>query len=97
LNNCGVPGEEIQRGTRKVNIDTDIRLAMTGAMRQLLAEQPGEFDPRKALLPPQAVSLLIDLSRHRGRYSYSGDSQSARAAFARSTTTVVAFTSDPVV
>ena len=48
----GVPVEEIQRGirsgVRKVNIDTDIRLAMTGAMRQLFAEQPSEFDPRKA-------------------------------------------------
>ena len=49
----GVPVEEIVRGirsgVRKVNIDTDIRLAMTGAMRQVFAEQPGEFDPRKAL------------------------------------------------
>ena len=49
----GVPVEEIRRGiasgVRKVNIDTDIRLAMTGAMRKLLAEQPSEFDPRKAL------------------------------------------------
>jgi fructose-bisphosphate aldolase class II len=49
----GVPVEEIQRGiasgVRKVNIDTDIRLAMTGAMRQVFAEQPGEFDPRQAL------------------------------------------------
>jgi fructose-bisphosphate aldolase class II len=49
----GVPVEEIQRGirsgVRKINIDTDIRLAMTGAMRRVFAEQPGEFDPRKAL------------------------------------------------
>ena len=49
----GVPVEEIQRGiqsgVRKINIDTDIRLAMTGAMRQLFAQQPSEFDPRKAL------------------------------------------------
>ena len=49
----GVPVDEIVRGirsgVRKVNIDTDIRLAMTGAMRQVFAEQPGEFDPRKAL------------------------------------------------
>ena len=48
----GVPVEEIQRGiksgVRKINIDTDIRLAMYGAMRQLMAEQPAEFDPRKA-------------------------------------------------
>ena len=49
----GVPVEEIVRGigsgVRKVNIDTDIRLAMTGAMRQLFAQQPSEFDPRKAM------------------------------------------------
>ena len=49
----GVPVEEIQRGiksgVRKINIDTDIRLAMTAAMRQVFAEQPSEFDPRKAL------------------------------------------------
>jgi fructose-bisphosphate aldolase class II len=50
----GVPVEEIVRGiasgVRKVNIDTDIRLAMTGAMRQSLAQAPAEFDPRKALI-----------------------------------------------
>jgi fructose-bisphosphate aldolase class II len=47
----GVPVEEIVRGikngVRKVNIDTDIRLAMTGAMRRTMARSPGEFDPRK--------------------------------------------------
>ena len=49
----GVPVEEIQQGirygVRKINIDTDIRLAMTGAMRKLMAEKPEEFDPRKFL------------------------------------------------
>jgi fructose-bisphosphate aldolase, class II len=49
----GVPVDDIVRGiasgVRKVNIDTDIRLAMSGAMRQSLAQQPSEFDPRKAL------------------------------------------------
>jgi fructose-bisphosphate aldolase class II len=49
----GVPVEEIQRGiksgVRKVNIDTDIRLAMTGAMRQAFAKDPSEFDPRKSI------------------------------------------------
>jgi fructose-bisphosphate aldolase class II len=47
----GVPVEEIQEGirhgVRKVNIDTDIRLAMTGAMRRLMMQKPDEFDPRK--------------------------------------------------
>ncbi|HJU71734.1 MAG TPA: class II fructose-bisphosphate aldolase [Paucimonas sp.] len=49
----GVPVEEIREGirhgVRKINIDTDIRLAMTGAMRQAMAEKPAEFDPRKFL------------------------------------------------
>jgi len=49
----GVPVEEIQEGirhgVRKVNIDTDIRLAMTGAMRRYLATHPDDFDPRKPL------------------------------------------------
>jgi len=49
----GVPVDEIQEGirhgVRKVNIDTDIRLAMTGAMRRLMATKPDEFDPRKFL------------------------------------------------
>jgi fructose-bisphosphate aldolase, class II len=48
----GVPVEEIQRGikhgVRKINIDTDIRLAMTGAIRRAHAENPGEFDIRKS-------------------------------------------------
>src|SRR5581483_8852473 len=49
----GVPVDEIREGirhgVRKVNIDTDIRLAMTGAMRRLMATKPDEFDPRKFL------------------------------------------------
>jgi fructose-bisphosphate aldolase class II len=59
----GVPVEEIQRGiasgVRKVNIDTDIRLAMTGAMRQVFAEQPSEFDPRKALAAAKKAARAI--------------------------------------
>ena len=47
----GVPVEEIQEGirhgVRKINIDTDIRLAMTGAMRRSMAKSPSEFDTRK--------------------------------------------------
>jgi fructose-bisphosphate aldolase class II len=49
----GVPVEQIvegiKHGVRKVNIDTDLRLASTGAIRQFLAENPSEFDPRKYL------------------------------------------------
>jgi fructose-bisphosphate aldolase class II len=59
----GVPVEEIQRGiasgVRKVNIDTDIRLAMTGAMRQSFAQAPGEFDPRKALIAARKAAQQI--------------------------------------
>ncbi len=51
----GVPLEEIQRGirhgVRKVNIDTDLRLAATSAIREVLVMSPGEFDPRKYLKP----------------------------------------------
>ena len=47
----GVPVEQIveaiKHGVRKVNIDTDLRLASTGAIRKFLAENPAEFDPRK--------------------------------------------------
>jgi fructose-bisphosphate aldolase class II len=47
----GVPVDEILQGikygVRKINIDTDIRLAMTGAMRRSMATNPAEFDPRK--------------------------------------------------
>ncbi len=63
----GVPVEEIVRGiksgVRKVNIDTDIRLAMTGAMRQVFAEQPGEFDPRKALAAATKAARAICKAR----------------------------------
>ncbi len=49
----GVPIAEIQEGirhgVRKVNIDTDIRLAMTAAMRRTMKKNSGEFDPRKFL------------------------------------------------
>ncbi len=49
----GVPVEEIvegiRHGVRKVNIDTDLRMAATGAVRKFLAKNPKEFDPRKFL------------------------------------------------
>ncbi len=63
----GVPVEEIQEGirhgVRKVNIDIDIRLSMTGAMRRLMGEKPEEFDPRKFLAA--AVVAARDLCRDR--------------------------------
>jgi len=63
----GVPVEEIQEGikhgVRKVNIDTDIRLSMTGAMRRLMCKNPGEFDPRKFLA--DATKAAKDICRSR--------------------------------
>ncbi|MFV0372154.1 MAG: class II fructose-bisphosphate aldolase [Azonexus sp.] len=63
----GVPVEEIvegiRHGVRKVNIDTDIRLAMTGAMRRAMAEKPGEFDPRAFL--KAAVGAARELCQSR--------------------------------
>ncbi|WP_421616638.1 class II fructose-bisphosphate aldolase [Agrobacterium tumefaciens] len=51
----GVPVEEIQEGirhgVRKVNVDTDLRMAFTGAIRKVFALHPAEFDPRKYLAP----------------------------------------------
>ncbi|GGE98878.1 fructose-1,6-bisphosphate aldolase [Aliidongia dinghuensis] len=63
----GVPVEEIREGirhgVRKINIDTDIRLAMTGAMRRLMAQKPDEFDPRKFLA--DATKAVTELCRAR--------------------------------
>ena len=59
----GVPVEEIREGirhgVRKVNIDTDIRLAMTGAMRRYLAQHPDDFDPRKPLKEAMLAAKAI--------------------------------------
>jgi fructose-bisphosphate aldolase, class II len=63
----GVPVEEIQEGirhgVRKINIDTDIRLAMTGAMRRAMALKPDEFDPRKFLAAAQAAARELCAER----------------------------------
>ncbi|MGF6779933.1 class II fructose-bisphosphate aldolase [Paraburkholderia sp. GAS334] len=63
----GVPVEEIQRGiangVRKVNIDTDIRLAMTGAMRRAMALARTEFDPRHALKAATAAARELCIER----------------------------------
>ena len=51
----GVPDEMLKKagelGVSKINVDTDLRLAMTGAIRKVFAENPSEFDPRKYLSP----------------------------------------------
>jgi fructose-bisphosphate aldolase, class II len=63
----GVPVEEIQRGikhgVRKINIDTDNRMAMTGQIRKVLSENPAEFDPRKYLKP--AMEAMTKLCKQR--------------------------------
>ena len=43
--------EASQRGVSKINVDTDLRLAMTGAIRKVFVEKPEEFDPRKYMGP----------------------------------------------
>lgn len=64
----GVPFEEIKEGirngVRKVNIDTDIRLAMTGAMRKTMAEDPGAFDPRAFLKAARAAMKELCQERY---------------------------------
>jgi fructose-bisphosphate aldolase, class II len=64
----GVPITEIQagikHGVRKINIDTDLRLASTGAIRRFLAENPSEFDPRKYLNAAKKAMMQICLDRY---------------------------------
>ena len=63
----GVPVEEIQRGiqhgVRKVNVDTDSRLAMTGAIRKVFSETPEQFDPRKYLAPARDAMVEVCKAR----------------------------------
>jgi fructose-bisphosphate aldolase class II len=49
---------------RKINIDTDIRLAMTGAIRKYLAENPDKFDPRDYLKPAREAAKAICRQRY---------------------------------
>ncbi|HAJ11917.1 MAG TPA: fructose-1,6-bisphosphate aldolase, partial [Comamonadaceae bacterium] len=64
----GVPVAEIQEaikyGVRKINIDTDIRLAMTGAVRKFLAENPEKFDAREWLKPAREAAKAICKQRY---------------------------------
>jgi len=73
----GVPVSEIQEGirhgVRKINIDTDLRLASTGAIRQFLAEHPAEFDPRKYL----AASMVAMKDIVKARYEDFGTAGNA--------------------
>ncbi|MBI4967100.1 MAG: fructose-bisphosphate aldolase class II [Rhodospirillales bacterium] len=64
----GVPIEEIvggiKHGVRKVNIDTDCRMAITGQIRKVFAEEPKEFDPRKYLKPAMAAMQKLCETRY---------------------------------
>jgi len=64
----GVPVEEIQKGiksgVRKVNIDTDNRLAITAAIREAAAKDPSNFDPRHFLKPSMKYMKQVCLDRY---------------------------------
>ena len=63
----GVPVEEIQRGirhgVRKINVDTDNRMAITGAIRKVFAETPEKFDPRDYLKPAREAMKQVCIAR----------------------------------
>ena len=66
-NAMGVPEEAISKASKmavcKVNIDTDLRMALTAKIRQVFAEKPGEFDPRKYLGPGREA--IKDMVKHK--------------------------------
>ncbi|MPS26893.1 MAG: fructose-bisphosphate aldolase class II [Alcaligenaceae bacterium] len=78
----GVPVEEIQEaikhGVRKINIDTDIRLAMTGAIRRFLAENPSKFDPREYLKPARVAAKKICVERY-NQFGTAGNASKIKA------------------
>jgi fructose-bisphosphate aldolase class II len=65
----GVPEDQLRQAARsavcKINIDTDGRMVMTAAVRQVFAESPGEFDPRKYLGPARAA--LVEMYKRKNR------------------------------
>ena len=81
----GVPVEEIQEaikhGVRKINIDTDIRLAMTAAVRKYLAENPEKFDPRDWLKPAREAAKKICRERYL-QFGCEGQAREDRGAVA---------------
>jgi fructose-bisphosphate aldolase class II len=75
----GIPVEQIQdgikHGVRKINVDTDSRLAMTGAVRKVFMEKPEKFDPRDWLVPAREAAKQVYLARMRafGQAGHGGD------------------------
>ncbi|AOS96051.1 Fructose-bisphosphate aldolase [Microbulbifer aggregans] len=78
----GVPVEQIcegiKYGVRKVNIDTDLRLASTGATRRFLAENPSEFDPRKFYKAAMTAMKDICVARYEA-FGTAGNASKIRA------------------
>lgn len=78
----GVPVEQIcegiKHGVRKVNIDTDLRLASTGAIRRFMAENPAEFDPRKFLSVATKAMTDICIARYEA-FGTSGNASKMKA------------------
>jgi fructose-bisphosphate aldolase class II len=75
----GIPMEQIQQGirhgVRKINVDTDGRLALTAAIRKVFAEKPEEFDPRKYLGPAREAlqEIIAGKMRDFGQAGHAGD------------------------
>ena len=79
----GVPVEEIQRGiksgVRKINVDTDNRMAITAAIRKVFADSPEKFDPRDYLKPARAA--MKDLCAQRMiAFGQAGNASKLRSA-----------------
>jgi fructose-bisphosphate aldolase, class II len=78
----GVPVEEIQRGiksgVRKINVDTDCRLAITGAIRKVLFESPDKFDPRDYLKPARTAMKQVCVARMT-QFGQAGNASKLRA------------------
>ncbi len=87
----GVPVEEIQAGiksgVRKVNIDTDLRMASTGSVRKHLAENPSNFDPRKFL--KESTAAMKDICK--ARFEAFGSAGNADKIKVKSLETMIGF------
>jgi len=78
----GVPVEEIQlgikHGVRKINVDTDNRIALTAAIRKVLAESPEKFDPRDYMKPARAAMKQVCVDRMKS-FGQAGNAAKLRA------------------
>jgi fructose-bisphosphate aldolase class II len=79
----GVPVEEIQKGikhgVRKINVDTDCRIAITAAIRKVLSETPDKFDPRDYLKPAREAMKKVCVARMVA-FGQAGNASKMRAA-----------------